>query len=80
MRLALPFGGRLDQSDGTAWMAAYALAMMRMALELGQSTIPIYEDLATKFFEHFLDIAQAMHGTGEPGGVRPLGRKRGVLF
>jgi hypothetical protein len=68
MRLALPFGGRLDQSDGTAWMAAYALAMMRMALELAIAN-PIYEDLATKFFEHFLDIAQAMHGAGEGGSL-----------
>ena len=66
MRVALPFGGRLDQSDGTAWMAAYALAMMRMALELGIDN-PAYEDLALKFFEHFLDIAQAMHGAGQPG-------------
>jgi hypothetical protein len=66
MRDALPLGGRLDQSDGTTWMAAYALAMMRMALELGRDN-PIYEDLATKFFEHFLDIAQALHGAGVPG-------------
>jgi hypothetical protein len=68
MRKPLPLGGRLDQSDGTTWMAAYALAMMRMALELGRDN-PIYEDLATKFFEHFLDIAQALHGTGEPGAL-----------
>ncbi|MDE3176092.1 MAG: glucosidase [Pseudomonadota bacterium] len=66
MRKPLPFGGRLDQSDGTAWVAAYALAMMRMALELAKAN-PTYEDLATKFFEHFLEIAQAMHGAGEPG-------------
>ena len=66
LREPLPFGGNLDQSDGTTWMAAYALAMMRMALELGRDN-PIYEDLATKFFEHFLDIAQALHGAGQPG-------------
>jgi hypothetical protein len=66
MREALPLGGRLDQSDGTTWMAAYALSMMRMALELGRDN-PIYEDLATKFFEHFLDIGQALHGAGEAG-------------
>ena len=66
MREPLPFGGRLDQSDGTAWVAAYALTMMRIALELATQN-PTYEDLASKFFEHFLDIAQAMHGAGEPG-------------
>ena len=68
LRTPLPFGGRLDQSDGTAWMAAYALAMMRIALELAIDN-PVYEDLANKFFEHFLDIAQAMHGAGEPGAM-----------
>jgi hypothetical protein len=66
MREPLPLGGTLDQSDGTTWMAAYALAMMRMALELAKHN-PSYEDLATKFFEHFLDIAHAMHGLGVAG-------------
>ena len=66
LREPLPFGGQLDQSDGTAWVAAYALTMMRIALELGTQN-PTYEDLANKFFEHFLDIAQAMNGAGEPG-------------
>ena len=65
LRQPLPFGGALDQSDGTTWMAAYALTMMRIALELAREK-PVYEDLATKFFEHFLNIAQALHGAGTP--------------
>jgi hypothetical protein len=55
----LPSGGHLDQSDGTAWMGFFSLSMMRMALELAREN-PIYQDLATKFFEHFLAIATAM--------------------
>ncbi len=56
---ALPTGGRIDQSDGTAWMGFYSLEMMKMALELARED-PIYQDVATKFFEHFLRIARAM--------------------
>ncbi|GMV19710.1 MAG: hypothetical protein AMXMBFR56_79340 [Polyangiaceae bacterium] len=59
----LPTGGRLDQSDGTAWVAAYSLQLMRIALELAQEN-PTYEDIATKFFEHFLHIAEAMTKLG----------------
>ncbi len=55
---ALPTGGTLSQSDGTAWMAMYALAMLHIALELALQD-PVYEDVATKFFEHFLLIAAA---------------------
>ena len=55
----LPTGGYIDQSDGTAWMAMYALNLMRIALELAMEN-HVYEDLATKFFEHFLYIAEAM--------------------
>jgi hypothetical protein len=55
----LPAGGHLDQSDGTAWMGFFSLIMMRMALELAREN-PVYQDLATKFFEHFLTIATAM--------------------
>jgi hypothetical protein len=61
----LPTGGQLDQADGTSWMAMYALNLMRIALELAQHN-PVYEDIATKFFEHFLQIAEAM---GNLGGV-----------
>ncbi|QKG55806.1 glucosidase [Hymenobacter sp. BRD128] len=59
----LPFGGYLEQADGTAWVAMFALNMMRIALELSQ-TNPVYQDLASKFFEHFLYIAEAMTNVG----------------
>ena len=62
----LPTGGSLDQSDGTAWMAMYALTMLRIALELAADN-PVYQDLATKFFEHFLTIAGAMTDVGGAG-------------
>jgi hypothetical protein len=55
----LPTGGHIDQSDGTSWMAMYALNLMRIALELAQHN-SVYEDIASKFFEHFLHIAEAM--------------------
>lgn len=57
----LPVGGRLSQSDGTAWMGFYCLIMMKIALELSKGD-PVYQDAATKFFEHFLRIAGAMTG------------------
>ncbi len=63
---ALPNGAYLSQSDGTSWMAMYTLAMMRMALELAQHNTT-YDDMATKFFEHFLYIAQAMTDMGGRG-------------
>jgi hypothetical protein len=59
----LPAGSYIEQADGTSWMAMYALNMMRIALELAQ-TQPIYQDLASKFFEHFLYIAGAMTSMG----------------
>jgi hypothetical protein len=55
----LPTGGFINQSDGTSWMAMYALNLMRIALELAQHN-HVYEDIASKFFEHFLGIADAM--------------------
>ena len=64
----LPGGGSLDQADGTAWMAAYALTMMRIATELALED-PVYEDLAIKFFDHFLLIAQAMTRLGGQDGL-----------
>jgi len=69
----LPTGGRIDQADGTSWMAMYALNLMRIALELAQHN-HVYEDIATKFFEHFLHIAEAMsHIGGEDGCAGGLG-------
>jgi len=55
----LPTGGVLRQADGTAWMAFYCLNMLNMALELAKHN-PVYEDIASKFFEHFIAIADAM--------------------
>jgi hypothetical protein len=62
----LPTGGHIDQSDGTSWMAMYALNLMRIALELAQHN-HVYEDIATKFLEHFLHIAEAMSPMGHSG-------------
>jgi hypothetical protein len=55
----LPTGGFINQSDGTAWMAMYSLNLMRIALELSTHD-RAYEEIAIKFFEHFLGIAKAM--------------------
>jgi hypothetical protein len=60
----LPTGGHIDQSDGTSWMGMYCLNMLAIALELAK-TNPVYEDIASKFFEHFLYIADAMNNIGE---------------
>jgi hypothetical protein len=57
----LPTGGTIEQSDGTSWMAMYSLNMMTIALELAQYN-HTYEDIASKFFEHFLYIASAANG------------------
>lgn len=60
----LPFGGTLEQADGTSWMATYTLNLMRIALELSMYN-PTYQDMANKFFEHFLHIASAIASMGE---------------
>ena len=60
----LPTGGQINQADGTSWMAMYCLNLVRIALELAQHN-RVYEDIATKFFEHFLDIAAAINGVEE---------------
>ena len=62
----LPTGGFINQADGTSWMAMYSLNLMRIALELAQYN-DVYEDIATKFFEHFIHIAEAMNDIGEAG-------------
>jgi len=59
----LPTGGYINQSDGTSWMGMYCLNMLRIALELAKEN-PAYEDIASKFFEHFLYIADAMNRVG----------------
>jgi hypothetical protein len=60
---ALPIAGVLEQSDATAWMAMYCLNLLEMALILAQHD-PAYEDVATKFFEHFALIATAAYDKG----------------
>ncbi len=62
----LPGGGHLAQADGTAWMGFYSLQMMQIALELAREDA-VYEDLATKFLEHFLYIAGALNDIGGKG-------------
>jgi hypothetical protein len=62
----LPDGSILEQSDSTSWMCMYSLNMMRISLELAR-TNPVYQDMATKFFEHFLYIANAMFAEGDEG-------------
>ncbi|HUA02090.1 MAG TPA: hypothetical protein VMB02_17260 [Candidatus Aquilonibacter sp.] len=59
-------GSFIEQSDGTSWMAAYCLAMLAMAMELAHKD-PAYEDVASKFFEHFVYISQAMNDIGGEG-------------
>ena len=62
-RSMLPAGGRLEQSDGTAWMAMYCLNLLEIALVLAEHDAA-YEDLATKFLEHFAYIATAINVQG----------------
>ncbi len=62
----LPTGGSLEQADGTAWMAFYCGTMLSMALELAEGD-QSYEDIASKFFEHFVAIADAMNTLGGTG-------------
>ena len=59
-----PLGGHLDQADATAWMAFYCSTMLSIALELARED-PSYEDVASKFFEHFVAIADAMNSLGD---------------
>jgi hypothetical protein len=63
---ALPGGGRLHQADGTAWMAFFCLTMLSISLELALEK-PAYEDIASKFFEHFVNICDAINSLGGTG-------------
>ena len=60
----LPTGGHLEQADGTAWMVFYSQMMLQIAIELALHD-PVYEDMAIKFYEHFLYIAAAMDRIGD---------------
>jgi len=62
----LPTGGHIEQSDGTSWMGMYCLNMLAIALELAKED-GTYEDVASKFFEHFVYIADAMNNRGGHG-------------
>ncbi len=62
----LPTGGHLEQADGTGWMAMYSLNLLAIALELAKED-PSYEDVASKFWEHFLYIANAINHLGNDG-------------
>lgn len=62
----LPTGGTLQQADGTAWMGMYCLNMLAIALEIAMER-PAYEDIATKFLEHFIHIANSVATMGDKG-------------
>jgi len=62
----LPGGGHLEQADGTAWMAFYSATMLSIALELAREN-HAYADVASKFFEHFVAIVDAMNSMGATG-------------
>src|ERR1019366_4326902 len=71
----LPRGGSIEQSDATSWMGMYCLNMMTIALELARDN-PVYEDVASKFLEHFVYIAHAMNDIGG----RPLWDKKDGFY
>ena len=71
-------GSYIEQSDGTSWMAMFCLDMLSMAMELAHDD-PAYEDVASKFFEHFVYISQAMNDMGGEGNG-PVGREGWFLL
>lgn len=73
----LPTGGHLEQSDGTAWMAMYSLNLLAIAMELARED-HAYEDVASKFWEHFLYIANAMSNRG--GGMGMWDESDGFFY
>ncbi len=74
----LPTGGHIEQSDGTSWMGMYCLDMLAIAMELARED-PAYEDVASKFFEHFVYITQAMNNRGGHG-ISLVGRGGRILL
>ncbi len=74
----MPEGVILEQADATAWMAMYCIYLMRIALELAEQN-SAYEDLASKFFEHFLRIVYALHHA-DFGSVPPWSEEEGFYF
>ena len=73
----LPTGGELEQADGTAWMAFFCVTMLDIALELALCD-DVYEDMASKFFEHFVSIVQAMNTLS--GGKGPWNEEDGFYY
>eukprot|EP00047_Mylnosiga_fluctuans_P014129 m.35596 g.35596 ORF g.35596 m.35596 type:complete len:977 (-) comp5342_c0_seq2:278-3208(-) len=65
----LPTGGMLDQADGTSWMAFYCVIMLEIAIELAKYYDTAFEDIASKYFEHFVQIADATNGFGTGRGL-----------
>jgi hypothetical protein len=63
----LPTGGQLEQADGTAWMGFYCTSMLRIALELALHHNRAYEDVASKFLEHFIFISDSLNNLGGLG-------------
>jgi Glycosyl hydrolase family 63 C-terminal domain len=76
---AFPRGGVLEQADATSWMAMYCLDLLTIALELARDN-PSYQDVANKFFEHFLYIAHAMHQETGDGGVALWDEEDGFYY
>jgi hypothetical protein len=74
----LPTGGFIEQSDGTSWMGMYCLNMLAIALELARED-PAYEDVASKFFEHFVYICRAINEIG-PGGDELWNEQDGFFY
>jgi hypothetical protein len=74
----LPTGGYLEQSDGTSWMGMYCLNMLAIALELARED-PAYEDVASKFFEHFVYICRAINEIG-PRGIELWNEQDGFFY
>ena len=75
----LPTGGTLQQSDATSWMAMYSLNLLAMAMELAQDN-PAYEDLASKFWEHFVYIGHAMGYQGKNKGLDLWDEQDGFFY